>query len=41
MSGITRSVTGLAVAGSWLTGEMDEYSDLDLGDSRDKRKGRG
>src|ERR1700733_153187 len=25
-----RSVTGLAVAGSWLTHEMDEFSDLDL-----------
>ncbi|MBB1282764.1 nucleotidyltransferase domain-containing protein [Flavisolibacter sp. BT320] len=24
------SVTGIAVAGSWLTNEMDEYSDLDL-----------
>lgn len=24
------SVIGLAVAGSWLTGEMDEYADLDL-----------
>lgn len=25
-----RSVIGLAVAGSWLTNEMDEFSDLDL-----------
>ncbi|MEI9807926.1 MAG: nucleotidyltransferase domain-containing protein [Bacteroidota bacterium] len=25
-----RSVIGLAVAGSWLTDEMDEFSDLDL-----------
>jgi len=24
------SVTGLAVAGSWITDEIDEYSDLDL-----------
>lgn len=24
------TVTGLAVGGSWLTGDMDEYSDLDL-----------
>lgn len=24
------SVVGLAVAGSWITGELDEYSDLDL-----------
>src|SRR4028119_1103562 len=24
------SVKGLAVAGSWLTDELDEYSDLDL-----------
>ncbi len=25
-----KSVIGLAVAGSWLTGELDEFSDLDL-----------
>ena len=24
------SVVGLAAAGSWITNEMDEYSDLDL-----------
>ena len=24
------SVIGLAAAGSWITNEMDEYSDLDL-----------
>ena len=24
------SITGLAAGGSWITGEMDEYSDLDL-----------
>ena len=24
------SITGLAVGGSWLTNEVDEYSDLDL-----------
>ena len=24
------AVTGLAVAGSWITNELDEYSDLDL-----------
>ena len=33
VAGIVRKdshVTGLAVAGSWISGEMDEYSDLDL-----------
>lgn len=25
-----KSVIGLAVAGSWLTNEMDQFSDLDL-----------
>ena len=24
------NVIGLAAAGSWITGELDEYSDLDL-----------